>query len=390
MSRTTLAVVCLVVLAIASSAMACRYTVRELGFVNLQGRPWTLVEVTTSEDTTLIAPSDANLGVATINPTVDPNHPAVLATQGRDGVVLMSPDGRALQIEGADPLSQSITSPLRERIANEALDTFAFVLVLTGEDEIENQRAQSLARSAHTRLNALAPHLPRPVSTPLTVIELSPEQREKEKVLLWSLGLDQNQGAQLAVIYGRGRRAGEPLRGDFSETEFTTQLALVGESCECETDRAWLLEPTAPMRWPEPIAHRAAGSLGFDPASPMVQAEVSRILSRGQYGTGRGTAGDGRRPKDLAEIVFGYSEHTLDDRIGESGRSLPAATATVTEESISSPKVELRRDDGWGFQPPTVTPTATQEDSSSFVPLIFGVLGVASMSLIAAVIILRR
>jgi len=209
------------------------------------------------------------------------------------------------------------------------------------------------------------------------------------------------------VIYGRGRRAGEPLAGDFNETEFTTQLALVGESCECETDRAWLLEPTAPMRWPERIAERAPGALGFDPESPMVKAEISRILSRGDFGTGRSTQGDGRRPKDLAEIVFGYSEHTLDDRLGESNRPAPAAAAAEAKGAvISSPKVVIRRDDGWDFQTasgntsgntsentvetPSEIVTNPERSVGWFLPALLGGGFVLIVSAIAAAFILRR
>ena len=72
------AVAGLVALGIATSAMACRYTVRELGFVNLQGRPWTVVEVTAETDVSTYLPVDANVNVVRINPNVDPNHPAVM------------------------------------------------------------------------------------------------------------------------------------------------------------------------------------------------------------------------------------------------------------------------------------------------------------------------
>ena len=169
-----------IVLAMTSSALACRYTVRELGFVNLQGKPWTLVEVSRATTPSIAEPIDANIGVAIVHPLEDPNHPAVLALDGAEGVVLMGPNGRTKTITGKDPLSQAVTSPLRRRLAEEALDTFAFVLMIPGTNEAENEHARAFARTAESRLAALAPHLPRPVSTPLRMIELSPEETEEE------------------------------------------------------------------------------------------------------------------------------------------------------------------------------------------------------------------
>ena len=172
-------------------AMACRYTVREIGFVNLDGRPWTLVQVGTEDGfTPTIDPIETNLGTMTVDPVLDPNHPAVRATSGKAGFVLLGPDGRTMALGTNDPhvaANLSIESPIRTRIANHALDTFAFVLVIPGPDKQENQRARSAALSAQQQLTALAPHLPRPVANPLSVIELSSDDLRNERVLLCSV-----------------------------------------------------------------------------------------------------------------------------------------------------------------------------------------------------------
>jgi hypothetical protein len=87
----------------------------------------------------------------------------------------------------------------------------------------------------------------------------------------------------LAVVYGRGRLAGRLMVGDTIQLRETlAQLALVGESCECETDRAWFEERTVPLPWNSQARQQAAPNLGFDPDSPLVQAEMVRIISQGK------------------------------------------------------------------------------------------------------------
>ena len=366
-------------------AYACRYTVRELGFVNLDGTPWTLVYLSTDPSFTLpVLANDVNVRSILVDPTTDPNHPAALMSDQTVTAVLLGPTGRTLSLHSDDPIREATESPLRRRLAAEALDTFAFLLLKLGQDENENDHARRVAAGARAKLAALAPHLPRPVSHPLRVIELTSEDSASERVLLWSLGMDQSDNAAIAIVYGRGRRAGEPLFGAFDETELTTQLALVGESCECETDRAWLHEPTAPMRWPEASAYAAPEALGFDPASPMVHAEVRRILARGDFGVGRPAKATGNRPKDLSEIVFGYTEVALEERLPETQpihRPLPSTPPVA-------PNVELRRDDGWGFDEPTSSPLDEPRSSGRF--LLVTAIGVGLVGLLTAAWILRR
>jgi hypothetical protein len=373
------------VFVMATCAYACRYTVRELGFVNLDGTPWTLVYLSTDPSFTLpVLANDVNVRSIVVDPTTDPNHPAALMSDQTVTAVLLGPTGRTLSLHSDDPIREATESPLRRRLAAEALDTFAFLLLKLGQDENENDHARRVAAGARGKLAALAPHLPRPVSHPLRVIELTAEDAANEHVLLWSLGIDQSDNAAIAIVYGRGRRAGEPLFGAFDETELTTQLALVGESCECETDRAWLNEPTAPMRWPEASAYAAPEALGFDPASPMVHAEVRRILARGDFGVGRPAKATGNRPKDLSEIVFGYTEVALEERLPETQpihRPLPSTPPVA-------PNVELRRDDGWGFDEPTSTPLDEPRSSGRF--LLVTAIGVGLVGLFTAAWILRR
>ena len=400
----------LITLLITTTAWACRYTVREIGFVNLQGDNWTLFQVGNAPSEELLRPEgDVNLDLGFINPSDDPNHPAAIALNGGHGYVIVGTDGRARALgdmSREQAIDQCLTSDLRSTIAREALDTFAFVLVVPGPDAEENARARAAAATAQQQLTALAPHLPKPVKNPLQVIELTPEQAEEEDILLWSIGADDTSHATLVVMYGRGRRAGPPIQEDYEGTELTTQLALIGESCECETDRAWLKEPIALMQSDE-VSRNAPDRLGFDPASPMVQAEIVRILARGDFGSGRQIPGqgDGRRPKDLAEIVFGYTERSLDERFGDNPRTIAEDRTTVSTAPSPSPalpgaEVVIRRDDGWDFETEEPEPTRMSaiadnapESTSPFQWLMIslGILGLLAMaSILGTLKILKR
>ena len=59
-----------------------------------------------------------------------------------------------------------------------------------------------------------------------------------------------------AIVFGRGRRLGEPLEGALiTRTVLQERLAMIGQDCECDLDRAWLKGPVLPGRWEIGRAH---------------------------------------------------------------------------------------------------------------------------------------
>ena len=226
-----------------------------------------------------------NVTVAVIDRS-ERDHPVlqVLPSEvGEDSlcVVLENSERMLLYIGSAEkggeklkPLVESVvTSPARNTIRTKALDTFGFIVAFDAPPQI--------LRAAEQRLKAYESQLPRSIDHPVVTIELDAKQKAAEKVLLWSLGMMAEEPSAV-VMYGRGKRVGAPLQGDkLTDESLAMQLAFVGESCECETDRNWVEEPVAPVRWGASEWERTRTLLGFDPESPLVKAEVTRIIRKG-------------------------------------------------------------------------------------------------------------
>jgi hypothetical protein len=238
---------------------------------------------------------------------------------------------------------------LREEWRQQALTTFASLWVFEGEDPQANAAALAEVEAAVDALRRLAPSLPRPLQYPARVRRISLAEQEATPVSLWSMGLsDPQRRPAVAILYGRAKRAGEVLVGDsIRETELVTQLALVGSSCECDTDRQWLSEPSLPLRWAPSMQRLAADSLGFDPESPLVLAEVQRILAQVQSGhRGSGSAGG------VAALLLGYNESSL----VEGPASVPADDEESVESTGAPDSLHPVVGDDWSFEEPSADP----------------------------------
>ncbi len=325
----------LTALALVACLARCRYTVRDIGFVDLVGAEYSLT-----------------------GGALDPEQRVLCASLAPGANVLpKSGDSPAwsLRREGLDPLQlaaessvreawqAAVHSPLRDRLLAQALDSFATIVHVRGDDAAEDARTSEVVRAALDRLEALEPTLPRPIELPLVELELKRDARETERVLLWSLGLDAAESrTALVVLYGRGKLAGPVLIGsEITELELLTQLALVGRSCECDTPRDWFHEPRIPMAWTQEQRESAAGKLGFDPQSPRVKAEVARILDRGPL------ASPSAASTSVESLLLGYREFEVgaDASTGSEG--------DVSHEPAASPPghvLAAAGGDDWGFQ----------------------------------------
>ena len=149
--------------------------------------------------------------------------------------------------------------------------------------------------------------LPKPIAKPPVLLEIPQDSFSKEKILLWSLGLDVEQLTEpyTIVLHGRGRMIGPILKGEeISEKKLTYILSAIGADCECGLDRKWMQSNMIPLVWNSEIQTRTAKILGFDPESPMIKMEMSRII-------GRGFSSRGNAFKDLESFVGlagGYRE----------------------------------------------------------------------------------
>ncbi len=316
----------------AGPLMACRYSVRDTGFVDLGTASYRLGFTAASqlppatrrayEETAAAILPDSNITFS--SPAEErPGDSPILMLTDADGHSLTLATGSALRSEPREIvrlLESAVTSPLREQLYKESLRSYGVLLLFEGSDAAANERARSAALAAIQSVSRLIPAMPKPVDVPPQLIAVPRAAQAVEAVLLWGLGFDPAPATdpRLAIVYGRGRRLGAPLEGPLiTQTVLRERLVLIGQDCECDLDRAWLRGPLAPGRWDRSLQETAAKALGFDPENPVVRAEVSRIVERGpQPGQRRKTAGTAH--------ALGYSEDSIAD--------LPTVTATEDEE----------------------------------------------------------
>lgn len=340
---------------------ACDYTVRDIGFVEFGSLKYSMMVVgpeaaqyTQAESSVL---NDWNVSLV----TVSSENQAALPTAIQEAlernerpwsIWLVDGSRRCLRLASATSfddlptleavVEKYLNTPRAQELAREAVGSFAQVVLF----EVETDPHATVAQATAATLSKLEPMLPRPISQPARVMIIPRIERMQERVLAWALGGDEMGLAEpvMAVIYGRGRLAGPALRGDEIVLENSVgQMALIGESCECETDRSWLEERTVPMRWDVELARQAAQTLGFDPDNGQVQAEIKKVIARGRANSRPDTAGD-----QIERIVAGYFESGL-----ASGE--PELLTIPPGRSESKVQATIIRGSGWDFDPPSQT-----------------------------------
>jgi len=325
---------------VAVSAWACRYSVRDTGFVDLGLEAYRLRWVTESGASAEVR-SKAELLLRDSNIVWDED-PTGGGFPRAAGLYLRDVEGRILSLPLPNPsdatavlrgVEMAVTSPLRERVYREGLRAYALVLLLEGTDGVANARVRQDVDSAITATARLLSSMPKPVETPPQLVAVSLKEQATERGLVWGLGLDPAsiESPRVVLVFGRGRRLGLPLEGPLiTQTALRDRLLLIGQDCECDLDRAWLKGPLLPGRWGRELQQAALDTLGFDPGNPMVRAEISRIVERGPQNPGR------RRPPS-SETSLGYSEESVETVLGsESDPAEPSNTQAAPATSPTS------------------------------------------------------
>ncbi len=325
---------------VAVSAWACRYSVRDTGFVDLGLEAYRLRWVPESGTSSEVR-SKAELLLRESNVVWDEDPTGGGFPRGA-GLYLRDVEGRILSLPLPNPsdatavlrgVEMAVTSPLRERVYREGLRAYALVLLLEGTDAAANARVRQDVHSAITATAQLLSSMPKPVETPPQLVSVSLKDQSAETVLVWGLGLEPvlSDSPRIAIVYGRGRRLGLPMEGPLiTQTALRDRLLLIGQDCECDLDRAWLKGPLLPGRWSRELQQAALDALGFDPGNPMVRAEISRIVERGPQNPGR------RRPPSSGSSL-GYSEESVETTPGsESDPAEPANSGAASDTSATS------------------------------------------------------
>jgi hypothetical protein len=289
--------------------LACQFNVRDVGFVDLEIDPYHLYAFVRSETPTEIvsllqqmpaaALRDCNVQFEIVDASSPTNHPAFRHPASEEAAalssaVLVSPEGRELPLTLSRPgqpfreslasvLAEVASSPKREELLATVSRSFAAVLLIEGEAAEANERARQAVSRAIEAIRGQMQSLPKAIAKPPAMVVLEVAALVRERVLLWSLGLDAAGSSQprAAIIYGRARWIGPLMKGDeISESNLTGLLSIIGADCECGLDVAWTLGTRLPARWDEVRHAQVAKALGFDPESPLVRIEVGRIVAR--------------------------------------------------------------------------------------------------------------
>ena len=354
---------------VAVSAWACRYSVRDTGFVDLGLEAYRLRWVTESGASAEVR-SKAELLLRDSNIVWDED-PTGGGFPRAAGLYLRDVEGRILSLPLPNPsdatavlrgVEMAVTSPLRERVYREGLRAYALVLLLEGTDGVANARVRQDVDSAITATARLLSSMPKPVETPPQLVAVSLKEQATEKGLVWGLGLDPaaTDSPRVVLVFGRGRRLGLPLEGPLiTQTALRDRLLLIGQDCECDLDRAWLKGPLLPGRWGRELQQAALDTLGFDPGNPMVRAEISRIVERGPQNPGR------RRPPSSGTSL-GYSEESVETATGSESdpaepsntQATPATSATSTDPTAAIASTALTSSTALSKPPQAPTPTS--------------------------------
>lgn len=279
---------------------ACRYNVRETGFTDLGINPYRLygyVRGTTPEDAvyafkeTLSASlRDSNIVFDIINIDQQKDHPALKyldlwQLQSYPSAVLVSPDGQSLAVPfEKSAVNDIVFSSARDKILKQVVETYGVVLLIEGTDIEENRRTFGIAEKAIKKIKQKMRFMPKTIFRPPSLIVLDQESLSREKILLWSLGLDKDKTdtPHIAVLYGRMRWIGPLFEGpEINEAVLTQVLYIIGEDCECGLDWKVLQGTMLPSRWDEKTQALTTEALGFDPENPMIKLEMSQILRKG-------------------------------------------------------------------------------------------------------------
>ena len=358
-------------LVLAIDALACRFNVRDVGFVDLGSDPYRLyifvpentpradLEIIQSTAYATYLESNIKFEIQTPAKAADGEAKAFLPKEvaepmgvfvsgdGKRSVpVKLTTKGQPLAVSIWDGLESVFDSPRRNAVLAKVYEHYGVILVVEGKNAAENDRIKKQAARVVATITARMDRLEKEIKEAPVVEVIAGKDFAAEKTFLWSLGVDAiAETPQVVVLYGRGRQMGPVLRDErLDEHSLTAIVNTIGLNCECGLDRKWMQGTMIPQSWDEDVRKQFADHLGFDPESPAIRVEMSQILAKG--GKGQGANRNAQIGGTLDELLMGYREGAL--KIAEATPTNAAPKKTVSapapekKASPSSPAVESK------------------------------------------------
>jgi len=338
---------------VSNNSLACRHTVREIGFSDLGLKTYNLVffidsrtpaeQIINMQKYSRVLLQDTNVQMEIIDTDKNKSSPYLrFRTQYSDQrcpfTVFISPDGESMicpAVKTGQSINESswyliesmVSSSFREDIVRELIRSLGVVLIIEGSDDAENNRIKDAARNAVREITGDLDQMPKVVNKPPKIIVISHNKINDEKVLLFSLGITgkNKDDAHLTVIYGRGKLAGHLLTGEqINSRRIYNLLSLIGADCECGIDNSWIMGDMIPLRWGPSQQADLSDQLGFDVENPFVKTEMSQIISLNR------NLQNSINP--LENNILGFAKSSLE--ISDAENPIPKITAEEIRRTI--------------------------------------------------------
>ncbi|MFM7102170.1 MAG: hypothetical protein ACKO3N_13475, partial [Verrucomicrobiota bacterium] len=171
-------------LVLAVPAWACRYSVRDTGFVDLGRDPWRL-EVSGPPGFRQLGRQAAAAVLLDSNVALDPDPNPAAGRDAAPALRLRGGAGRTLELPLPQPPPRSVAdmaalletvvaSPARTGMLRLALESYAVIVLVEGTDPAANEAARGAVEAAVARIRPLLPEMPKPVTVPPAVLRLAP------------------------------------------------------------------------------------------------------------------------------------------------------------------------------------------------------------------------
>lgn len=360
-------VICILCSFYFSETFGCEYNVRDAGFVTILPTPYRIycfIRNDTPEELTSTFKQisyttfmDTNIEFEIINVEQNNDHPAMeyfhfWEIQSFPSAILVSPKGRSMVLPISfskksfketvwSSLESAVSSPKREEILEHIVKAYSAVILIEGKDTVKNKRVHDAVDAASRKIAGMMSQLPKHIDEPPHIIVIPQELIFQERILLWSLNVNESEVNEpcVAVLYGRGRRIGPLLKGEqITESVLFNILFVIGLSCDCGLDARWTRGTLIPHKWGEKMQSDVVKYLGFDAESPMVKMEISSIMSINRSIRMEDNGNIGSSRDELNE----YREDVLEYENGSAiGRVSPAQLRELSSTGSATPKSGL-------------------------------------------------
>ncbi len=271
----------LILMMIFQIIFACRYTVREIGYSDIN---YENIQVTISVDSSISNENFNKIKNIIYGSLFDSNLKYNFNKTSLSQDVILSLDNfhDTLNIKDDDFQNQLwiccenlVSSPKRDGLLKNLVNSYAIILVINN-----NSQLQKDIKSAIGNFNRIIKTLPKAVNDGIKIIEIDSVEIQKEKFLLQYLKIKDLTKSHIVVFYGRGRKMGPVLSGNkISQDKIFNLISIIGADCECGLDVNWKLGKMIPLRWNDENNDQLYEKFGFDVNNPIIKDEMGKILA---------------------------------------------------------------------------------------------------------------